>query len=237
MKKPIEARTISAAENILYRQNYVSAIDVLMAIGWLKQVHVEDWRRGRVAYLEQVIEANLSKISCAMKCFHRWAVNKGLKPSVTVYMKWGKGAKKKLRFSISGNSKIEISYSTHYLSPLLSDKKTQRIEQKLEQAPELLVFIISKTAECSKCKKEMHRSNLLYKEGEQALCMKCAGFDDFYFLESGNSKLTIRAKKYSKIYAVVLKFSKTRKRYERQGLLIPKEALELAQASMDLPTE
>ena len=234
MKNPIEARTISAAENILYRQNYVSAIDVLMAIGWLKQVHVEEWRRGRVPYLEKVIEANLHKISCAMKCFHRWAVNKGLKSSVTIYTTWSKGAKKKLKFSISGKSKIELSYSTHYLSQLLSDKKTQKIVQKLEQPPELLVFILSKEAECSKCKKEMHRSSFAYKQDEQILCMKCAGFDTFYFLQSGDSKLTIRAKKYSKIYAVVLKFSKARKRYERQGLLIPQEALELAKASIDL---
>lgn len=36
---------------------------------------------------EKVITANLSKISRTMETFKRWAKNRGLKPSETVYFK------------------------------------------------------------------------------------------------------------------------------------------------------
>lgn len=227
MRKDIEKRVISSAENILYQQNYVSFINVLISIGWLKQIHFEDWRRNRVPYLEKIIEANLSKISYAMQCFKKWAINKGLKPSNTIYLTWGKGVKRKLRFSKSGNSNIELAYSTHYVSPILSEKKQQELLEKQEQPPELLAFIISKASTCSKCKKEIHKNGLLYIEEEQVFCMDCSRFSKFIFLPSGNSKLTRLAKKHSSIYVVVVKFSKSRKRYERHGLLISQEVLQL----------
>ena len=233
MQKDIEKRVISSAENILYKQNYVSCINVLISMGWLKQVHFEDWRRGRVPYLEKVIEANLGKISYAMQCFRKWAIMKGLKPSSTAYLTWGKGAKRKLRFSKSGNHNIELAYSTHYVSPLLSEQKQQKLAEKQGQPPELLAFIISKDSTCSKCKKEIRRSSLLYREAEQALCMQCAKFGEFVFLPSGDPKLTRRAKKYSSTYVVVVKFSQSRKRYERQGLLIPTEVLQLVKDSIE----
>jgi hypothetical protein len=50
------------------------------------------------------------------------------------------------------------------------------------------------------------------------------------FLPSGNAPLTRRAKKHSRRYAVVLKWSRARKRYERQGLLVEEEALAKAEA-------
>src|SRR5262249_40586915 len=46
---------------------------------------------------------------------------------------------------------------------------------------------------------------------------------------SGDAALTRRAKKHSTLSAVVLKWSRPRKRYERQGLLIEESALEKAE--------
>ena len=39
-----------------------------------------------------------------------------LTPSLTVYNKFGKGPKQKLRFSKFGNLNIENAYSTHFLN-------------------------------------------------------------------------------------------------------------------------
>ena len=39
-----------------------------------------------------------------------------LKESWTAYRKYGKGPKKKLRFSKSNNEKIEKAYATHYIA-------------------------------------------------------------------------------------------------------------------------
>ena len=50
------------------------------------------------------------------------------------------------------------------------------------------------------------------------------------FLGSGDAALTRRSKKQSTLSAVVLKWSRTRKRYERQGLLVEEPALGKAEA-------
>lgn len=119
----IEQRTIQAAEEALHRQHYVSPLDVLVGMSLLEQIHVQDWRKGRIPYLERVIQGNLNKISFAMKCFRSWARKKGLKPSETIYLARTKGSKKELQFSKSGNDQIEKAYRTHYISSILSEKK------------------------------------------------------------------------------------------------------------------
>jgi hypothetical protein len=65
----LESRVHRAAEAALSRQKYVSAIDVLCGMGLLATPHVDDWRKGRVDFLERVIQANLSKISSSMAIF------------------------------------------------------------------------------------------------------------------------------------------------------------------------
>jgi len=62
-----------------------------------------------------------------------------------------------------------------------------------------------------------------------ALCLSCADLDHLIFLSPGNAALTRRAHKHSTLSAVVLKWSQSRKRYERQGLLIEETALEKAE--------
>lgn len=67
-------------------------------------------------------------------------------------------------------------------------------------------------------------------EGKGALCLACADLDHLIFLPSGNTALTQRARKHSILSAVVLKWSRARKRYERQGLLAEEQAIERAEA-------
>jgi hypothetical protein len=70
----IQKRIIQAARQVLQRQNYVSAIDVLTSAGMLQPSHILDWKKGRIPYLEKVIQGNLGKISFTMKCFRDWAL-------------------------------------------------------------------------------------------------------------------------------------------------------------------
>ncbi|HUV63978.1 MAG TPA: DUF2293 domain-containing protein [Sedimentisphaerales bacterium] len=67
------------------------------------------------------------------------------------------------------------------------------------------------------------------KEGKGALCLSCADLDHLVFLPSGDAAVTRRARKHSTLSAVVLKWSKARKRYERQGLLVEEPALRQAE--------
>lgn len=53
--------------------------------------------------------------------------------------------------------------------------------------------------------------------------------DHLIFLPSGEAALTRRVGKYSTLSAVLLKWSRARKRSERQGLLVEEDALERAE--------
>ena len=62
------------------------------------------------------------------------------------------------------------------------------------------------------------------------LCMSCADLAHLVFLPSGNTALTRRARKHSRLSAVVVRFSRARKRYERQGVLVEESAIDQAEA-------
>jgi hypothetical protein len=66
-------------------------------------------------------------------------------------------------------------------------------------------------------------------EDDGPRCMACADLDHLVFLSRGDTALTRRARKYSTLDAVVVRFSRTRGRYERQGVLVEEAALEQAE--------
>jgi len=95
---------------------------------------------------------------------------------------------------------------------------------------ELKVFISSRQSKCDDCKEELGSGAWIVLAGDKgALCLACADIDHLVFLPSGDAALTRRSKAHSTLSAVVLKWSKTRKRYERQGLLVEEDALKQAE--------
>ena len=85
-QRPLEDRVVEAAEGVLAEQGYVSLIEVLTLVGYLAPVHVEDWRRGRFACLEELIFVNPDKVSNAISLFQAWARHRNLKPMETAYL-------------------------------------------------------------------------------------------------------------------------------------------------------
>ena len=62
------------------------------------------------------------------------------------------------------------------------------------------------------------------------VCMGCADLAHLVFLPAGDAALTRRAMANSGLSAVVVRFSRARRRYERQGILVEEHALERAEA-------
>ncbi len=62
------------------------------------------------------------------------------------------------------------------------------------------------------------------------ICLVCAGLNHLEFLPAGDSRVTRRAREASRLSAVVVRWSRTRKRYERQGIHAEKEAIERAES-------
>jgi len=87
-------------------------------------------------------------------------------------------------------------------------------------------------SKCKGCGKKFANREFLTvernKDTSGLLCMDCSGLGHLVFLPAGDVAITTRAKKYSSVYAIVFRFSKARKRNERQGLLVEPEALERA---------
>lgn len=95
---------------------------------------------------------------------------------------------------------------------------------------DLKVFITTGESVCSECGEELGRHAwITLVENKGALCLSCADMDHLIFLPAGDAALTRRAGKYSRLSAVVLKWSRARKRYERQGLLVEETALQRAE--------
>ena len=111
----LRAKVRVAVNSLLSKKGYVSPVDVLLEMDRLEPKAYENWRFGRVPYLEKVCVGNLSKLTTIMKELKRYAQEQGLRESRTDYRKWGKGKKIQLRFSKSGKQSIEEAYSTHYL--------------------------------------------------------------------------------------------------------------------------
>jgi hypothetical protein len=100
----------------------------------------------------------------------------------------------------------------------------------MAKSNDLKVFISSRNSTCEECKADLGQGAWIYLQPENgALCLACADLDHLTFLRSGDAALTRRSKKYSKLSAVVLKWAKRRRRYERQGLLVEEAALERAE--------
>lgn len=227
---PIADRVAKAADAALADQHYVSAIDVLVGIGWLDPAAVERWRRGQIDCLERVVQTNLPRISEAMKLFRSWASEHGLLASETAYVA-RTSRRQTLRFSRSGNPVIEALYRTHWVSQELSEKKRERLAEKASRAPELVVIQPLNTEwKCYRCG---DTGALLMMEPPGPACLRCVGLDHLEFLPAGDALLTRRVKARSTRYAVVVRFSRSRNRYERQGLLVEPQALTDAQRDLE----
>jgi hypothetical protein len=95
---------------------------------------------------------------------------------------------------------------------------------------DLVVFqLTGRESQCDECKRELGKENMLRKEGDKGLCLDCADLGHLVFLGAGDACVTRRAKSYSSLAVVVLRFSRSRKRYERQGLLVSSEAIDRAE--------
>ena len=137
--KELIGKVHSAVYHQCQRRGYAAPVDVLMEIGVLPKQKYEDWRFGRVDYLERVCMVNLRKLSFIMRQMRVYAQKTGIKPSFCYYKQWG--IKKKngqghkpvilLRFSKSGDWEIEKRYATHFVdSKKAAELKAQQNIEK-----------------------------------------------------------------------------------------------------------
>lgn len=102
----------------------------------------------------------------------------------------------------------------------------------MESAPDIKVFISHRDSVCDECGEELGRNAwITLVKDKGALCLSCSELDHLVFLAPGNAALTRRARAASPLSAIVLKWSRSRNRYERQGIIVQEEALADAEKS------
>ena len=108
---------MKAVEGLLREKGFVAPLELFIRMDLLSPESAEDWRRGRIPYLERVIRCNLGKASRILRILRMHAHDLDLKPSLTVYKRWTKGSRPLLRFSKTGAHNIEDAYARHFVSP------------------------------------------------------------------------------------------------------------------------
>jgi hypothetical protein len=222
----LERQVVTAAEQALTRQRYVSPLDVLAGMGWVPLGPVTDWRQGRVPHLEAVAAVSADRLSDALEVFHRWAASRGLRPSEVEYLAATR-ARRPLRFTAAGDPAMELTYRTHWMPANLPERQRELLAAQQSKPPDLVVVQPLKAFTCVGC--ERTDADMLMMEDAGPACLTCADLDHLVFLPAGDAALTRRAKRASRLSAVVVRFSRSRKRHERQGLLVEEAAIDQAE--------
>ena len=89
----------------------------------------------------------------------------------------------------------------------------------------LLVIAATRPWTCANCGTAAEAGEFLHMDDAGPLCLDCADLGHLEFLPRGDAALTSRARAASRLSAVVVQWSRTRKRYERQGILAEQAAI------------
>jgi len=202
-------------------------LDVLIGMMLLPESGFRMWKTGRTEFLLTEIQGSPQKLNNVQTILREWAASKGLETSETRYTRESRDGAVELRVSPFDNEEYEKSWHVVYIRPGVSKVRREKAAVQEQKQP---VFQVVRDAKCSECGVEIFQGDLLMMERDQPLCLHCAGLGDLEFLPSGDTALTRRTTKYSARTAVVVRFSRSRGRYERQGILAEPQAIERAEA-------
>lgn len=113
---PLYPRIVRAVAAILEKGKVVTPVDILIGMSLLTPEHLDGWRRGRIPYLEQAIDCNLTRLSRLLRILRFHVHDLKLVPSETVYVCHG-NRRQRLRFTKTGDAKLEKAYATHFIWP------------------------------------------------------------------------------------------------------------------------
>ncbi len=126
-----------AIAEILQDGEVVTPVEVLLRLQRISRQQYDDWRFGRIAYLERAFLGSLGKAGRILRIVEFHSASLGLSPSRTEYRQWGKKGRNRrmvLRFSKSGEPRLEAAYSTHFLTRTQRGKKLDE-KTRTEERP------------------------------------------------------------------------------------------------------
>ncbi|RLK61558.1 DUF2293 domain-containing protein [Actinokineospora cianjurensis] len=225
MSGRLDRRVTAVAEDLLKRKKVVAPLAVLSELGWLGSRSVQSWELGQEPHLDTLAAVGPERLVEAMTYLHEWAAGLGLLKSEVDYVAATRD-RRVLRFSHSGDAGVEQAFRTQWADPALPPARLAKVVQRQAKAPDLVVINPDKRWHCSQCGET---GDFHFVEDDKPLCLDCADMDHLVFLPAGDAALTRRARKASGLAAVVVRWSKSRKRFDRRGLLVERAALDTAE--------
>ncbi|MDQ3401938.1 MAG: DUF2293 domain-containing protein, partial [Actinomycetota bacterium] len=210
----LAGRVAEVSEELLRRKKVVAPLEVLLGLGWLSRRTIQAWEQGQADHVDQLAAVPTARITEAMTLLTVWATGRGLLGSEVDYVSATRD-RRPLRFTVDGD---ERTYRTHWTDPASP--------MKAPKVPDLVVLLAEKNWYCAQC---AETGDLYVVEDEVTLCLDCVDLGHLSFLPSGDAALTRRARKASGLAAVVMRWNKGRKRFERRGILVEHGALRTAE--------
>lgn len=237
-------RVAGAADAAVARRGAVSVLDVFTSLGWLTDKAVDRWRRGTVPSLQHAVQVPPDKLRTAVALLEVWARSKGMEREEGEYLVAAR-ERRPLRFldapqGSEGPEGSEITegiestegaeeraFRTHWIAPGATAAQRNREHKRRTKAPDLVVEEAVGAWKCSACGAESDAPRFM--EAAAPHCLECADMDHLVLLPSGDAALTRRAKKESRLSAVVVRWIPSRRKFRRVGLLVEEGALEAAE--------
>ena len=233
MATEIRERVRTAAERVLAKEKSIGPLELMVGLGFLHFTHMNQWKGGSPHYqdIQSQIQCGEKKLKTVYAEFFAWVSEKKLESFKAEYLCASRDGSQQLQVSADGDPEKEDFFRTHFRSADLTAKQKERIEKKQNKAPDLVVFqLTGESSKCEECSIELERGEMFLLEKKLPLCLTCADLDHLQFLPSGNATLTRRARKHSPLSAIVTRFDRRRKRYQRQGILVTTAAIDAAHA-------
>jgi hypothetical protein len=227
-RPPLRRRVEDAAQALLAGQQSVAPLDVLLALRWIQPVNVQTWQRGKVEGLAEQSSVGLDRMAEMITILTEWAQAAGLQRSEISYVS-NTRSRTPLRLASYDEPLLEVAFRTQWTPPQLTEAARERAAARARAAPDLVVVWPLRAWTCGECGEQCGPGTLLTMEDDRPLCLSCADLDRLVYLPAGDAALTRRARKASTLSAVVVRFSRPRKRHERQGILVEQAALEAAE--------
>jgi hypothetical protein len=111
--------------------------------------------------------------------------------------------------------------------PPPADTQRADVTKRQGKPSDLVVILPLKDWTCAEC--GAGGGDFLIMDDAGPLCLTCADMGHLTFLPAGDAALTRRARQASSLSAVVVRWSRSRRRYERQGVLAEEAALQHAE--------
>jgi len=108
---------VEAMGELLALRDEIIPLEVLLALEIVGPDVVETWRKGGLPYLERGVTTGLARVTRVLRLVHAHAHVLGLTPVTGKYLRRGKGSKRRLRFSKSGDPESERLYASHFVRP------------------------------------------------------------------------------------------------------------------------